>query len=332
MVKPNIFITVDTECSIGGAFQNPSLKPVGDRKRIYGLFDGKYYGIPMIMDIAESYGLKLTFFVEAMNRLYFGDSMTGKVCEDILKRNHDIQLHNHPNYQNFSAENNSNKLYSDFMKDYDLEKQSFLINESAQYLRSCGVTKLKAFRAGSYGADLNTLIALKNNGLIIDSSYNAAYLHSFCSIPDFSINDLLLINNIYEFPITNFIESSKIRRTQLKPLDLNGVSFEEIREVIQNACRSGPQNITLIIHSFSFLKNYDVQYKKVRVLETVINRFKKLCRYLSEHQNIFNVRTLGSLNIETLKGLSERSIHHFPSVSPARSILRGVRQVWDNFI
>lgn len=66
--KTNVFITVDTEHSIGGAFSNPNLKPVGNEKRIYGKIGNKYYGIPLIMDIADEYGIPLTFFVEVMNK------------------------------------------------------------------------------------------------------------------------------------------------------------------------------------------------------------------------------------------------------------------------
>ena len=46
-----------------------------------------------------------------------------------------------------------------------------------------------AFRAGNFAADNNTLLALKENGFLIDSSYNNCYLGNPCRIDNFEIND-----------------------------------------------------------------------------------------------------------------------------------------------
>ena len=50
MAKVNVFLTVDTEHSIGGAFSDPALQPVGNARRIFGRLGGKEYGIPLQMD------------------------------------------------------------------------------------------------------------------------------------------------------------------------------------------------------------------------------------------------------------------------------------------
>ena len=44
----NIFITVDTENSIGGSFNDTKLKPVGNEKTIFAKREDKYFGIPLI--------------------------------------------------------------------------------------------------------------------------------------------------------------------------------------------------------------------------------------------------------------------------------------------
>lgn len=63
--------------------------------------------------------------------------------------------------------------------------------------------KLHAFRAGSYGANQNTLRAVAKNGLLFDSSYNPCYLGEDCKI---DLNEQLLqpykIENAWEFPIS----------------------------------------------------------------------------------------------------------------------------------
>lgn len=332
MPRINVFITVDTEHSIGGAFRDKNLKPVGNEKRIWGKIGDKSFGIPLIMDIAETFDIRLTFFVEVLNKHYFGEDETKKVCEYILKRGHDVQLHLHPNYLNFRLNNPQEKAYSDLIGAYSTEKQVELIKEGMEILVRSGVSRPIAFRAGCFGANEETLQALKATGVLIDSSYNKAYVGDTCLLDNRQINDLTYLNEIWEFPITNFVESTKVRAKRFKPLDINGVNFQEMKSVLNQAKEGGPRNITIVLHSFSFLKPYDVQYHKVRPRWNVIRRFRKLCQYLSEKSDVFEVRAFGSLDQEMLTQWSQQSIHLFPKVPPVFSLMRGFEQLKDNLI
>ena len=332
MPRINVFITVDTEHSIGGAFGDRNLKPVGNQKRIWGKVGDKSFGIPLMMDIAETYNIRLTFFVEVLNKYYFGEEETKKVCEYILNRGHDVQLHLHPNYLNFNSPNPCQQNYSDFIGIYSLAEQIELISEGIKVLIQNGVSKPIAFRAGCFGANQDTLKALKENGFLIDCSYNRAYIGETCFLKDNGINDLTYLNEIWEFPVTNFVESTKVRPKRFKPLDINGVSFQEMRSVLNQAKESGPRNITIIMHSFSFLKPYDVQYNKIRPRWNVIRRFRNLCQYVSENSDYFGVKTLGSLYQEKLTEWSQKSIHFFPKVPAIFSLMRGIQQLKDILI
>jgi len=329
MPKINVFITVDTEHSIGGAFKDRNLKPVGNEKRVWGKIGNKYFGIPLMMDIAERYNIRLTFFVEALNKYYFGEDETKKVCEYILNRGHDIQLHLHPNYLNFKLNNPLEKPYSDLIGTYPLEKQIELIKEGLEILVRNGVPGPIAFRAGCFAANEETLRALKATGVVIDSSYNKSSVGDTCLLDNHQINDLTYLSEIWEFPITNFVESAKVRPNRLKPLDINGVSFQEMRSTLIQAKENGPHNITIIMHSFSFLKPYDFQYRKVRVRGNVIQRFKNLCRFLQENTTTFEVRTFASIDEKELTLMSQQSSHVFPHVPPMLSIMRGIQQLRD---
>jgi len=332
MSKINVFITVDTEHSIGGAFGDPKLKPVGNEKHILGKIGTKYYGIPLIMDIAEASNLTLTFFVEVLSTCYFGEEETKKVCEYIVNRGHDVQLHLHPNYLNFTLDNPLEKKYSDFIGTYPIEKQVELINEGIEILIQNGVPKPIAFRAGCFAANEETLRALKAVGVLIDSSYNKTYLGDTCLLDNKGINDLTYLNEIWEFPITNFVESIKLRPKRFKPLDINGVSFQEMKYILNQAKEGGPHNITIIMHSFSFLKPYDFQYNKVKPRWHVIGRFENLCNFLKENQREFDVKTFGSLNIEKLNQMALQSVHTLPQVPSLFSIMRGFQQLKDILI
>ena len=282
-----------------------------------------------MMDIAESYDIRLTFFVEVLNKYYFGENETKKVCEYILNRGHDVQLHLHPNYLNFTLNNPLEKTYSDLIGTYPLEKQIELIKEAIEILIRNGVSRPIAFRAGCFGANEETLQALKAVGLLIDSSYNKAYVGDTCLLDNKGLNDLTYLNEIWEFPITNFVESTKLRPNRFKPLDINGVNFQEMKYVLNQAKEGGLHNITIILHSFSFLKPYDVQYSKVRPRGNVIQRFKKLCQFLEENTRLFEVRTFSSIDKEELTKICQQSSHIFPHVPSMLSVMRGLQQLKD---
>lgn len=298
-MKVNVFITVDAEHSIGGAFSDPTLNPVGNDKRIFGKIGNKEYGIPLIIEIARRYDLPLTFFVEVFSKSYFGEDETKKVCDYILDKGYEIQLHLHPLFLNFGRPNPKELFYEATINSYNEDTQAEMIEAGKDILIRYGVKDPIAFRAGGFAADLNTLIALRRNGILIDSSYNRRYLGFPCKLNTLDINDLYKVMGVLELPITNFIEFSWLGGRP-KPLDINGVSFYEIKRVLEMAPICELFNITILMHSFSFIHNSDVQYWKVRPRWGVIRRFEKLCEYLNNNKEIFNVRTIGSLIQENL--------------------------------
>lgn len=329
--KVNVFITVDTEHSIGGAFSDPSLKPVGNDKRIYGRIDDREYGIPLIMDIADRYSIPVTFFVEVLNKYYFGEEETRGVCDYILRRGHDVQLHLHPNYMNFAEGQKEIKpFFPDFMHRYSYERQKEILLAGMEYLESYGVENVTAFRAGCFGANEETLAALDDLGFKIDSSYNQAYLGTTCAMKDGKLNDATRIRNVLEIPITNFVERSGLRPKRYMPLDVNGVGFGELRYALNWAHSQGARNVTVILHSFSFIKAYDVQYRRTRPRYHAIRRFERLCKYLLEHRERFNACALSSVKAMNRSEGERADPHRFAMMPAHLSIIRAVAQLKDN--
>jgi len=91
------------------------------------------------------------------------------------------------------------------MSDYEMEKQSQLIEEGKKLLIRYGCEPPIAFRAGNFAADRNTFRALKGNGISMDSSYNASASKGAGKISETGINDLTEFDGVWEFPVTNFI-------------------------------------------------------------------------------------------------------------------------------
>lgn len=327
MARVKVFITVDTEHSIGGAFRDPNLRPVGNDKRIFGKIGNQFFGIPLIMDIAEAHGIHITFFVEVLNKYYFGEDETKQVCRYILARGHDIQLHLHPTYLNFTQPNPQDLVFSDNMSDYEMEKQIQLIEEGKELLVRYGCEPPIAFRAGNFAADRNTLRGLKENEIYIDSSYNASASKAARKISETEINDLTEFDGVWEFPVTNFIQRIPFIKKRYKALDINAVSFQEIKSVLKKAKWLGQKVVTIILHSFSFIKAYDLQYNDLRPDNTVIKRFQRLCEYLQKRSNHFFPLSFDFLHKQDFLPLHDSTVHTFPKVPSRYSIFSSARQL-----
>lgn len=328
----SVFITVDTETSIGGAFSDPKKHPVGAQKRIFCHKGERAYGISLMMDIADQYNIKINFFLEVFNKYYFGENETRHVCEYIMNRGHDVQLHLHPNYLNFSNGELVKREHTDLMGHYPLEKQTEMIKEARNTLISYGVSNPVAFRAGCFGANLDTLTALNRNGFLVDSSYNAAYIGESCLMPELGINDIKLINGIWEMPVTCFKESLPGLSSRKKPLDINGTGFEEMRDVLRTATKNGPYCITIILHSFSFVKSFDAQYRRIKVRNHVVSRFRKLLAFLKEHDDMFEIKTFDKLSEDKLTQMDSATYHGLHPVKMPLSIYRCMWQVVDRTV
>lgn len=329
--KKKVFITVDTEHSIGGAFQNPSLKPVGNDKCIFGKNEEKEYGIPLIMDIADEHNLTVIFFVEVLNKYYFGEEETHKICEYIQKRGHEVQLHLHPNYLNFKESKPWKVKYNDNLYSYSFEEQKNMLATGRKLLKKYGVDQPIAFRAGNYGFNKITLSALKETDFLIDSSYNYSFLKKQNGFDETRINDVQEFDGVYEFPITNFYQKIPFISQKTKPLDINGVSEEEIISTLEWSIDYGLiDTVTIIMHSFSFIEPRDIQYNNIKIRNYVIKRFKNLCRYLAENKDKFEVLGYNDLNINDLK--IKNNADFFCKMPSVISTKRLIQQVVNRFV
>src|SRR5579872_2276138 len=179
--KMRVYFTVDTETSMGGAWRNPHYSPLPLERSMLGLYNSRFYGIPLLMDILEEYGFRATFFTEVFCAYLVGFEEVEKVFRQIRERGHDPQLHLHPVF----------RFYRDFLqgmprREIDLmfrlssDEQRALVREGVELFCQLNGKPPRAYRAGCYGASEVTLRALRENGVKIDSSYNLAFLGKTC--------------------------------------------------------------------------------------------------------------------------------------------------------
>ena len=100
-MRTKVFLTIDTEFSIGGAFQAPlAVQPIG-AQNVLGMVEDRSEGLGRMLETFGEHGLCATFFAETMQTAYFGDEPMGQLVKRIGAAGHDVQLHLHPVWSYF---------------------------------------------------------------------------------------------------------------------------------------------------------------------------------------------------------------------------------------
>jgi hypothetical protein len=319
-----VYFTIDTETTLGGAWNNGAHAPVTLDRTVFGQNGSGSYGVPLIMDILEEHGFTGTFFIEVFCSYLLGLDPVATVFDCIQKRGHDAQLHLHPAYRFYSEFlNGGPRRPIDLFFKLPLGEQCALVRDGVQLFRRLSGKSPRAFRAGCFGASEATLIALRENGVFIDSSYNLCYRDRSCGFQQSMLNAPCVLEGVREFPVTNFCGASP---NSYKPLEISAVSVSEMLAALRLLRHAGCKDAVLVLHSFSFLKSRDIRFEKCRPDRIVIGRFRKLCRELSKRRSEFEVCTLGNVDVSELVAPQP---HVIPSVGWFRPAARKVVQALD---
>jgi hypothetical protein len=319
--KLRVYFTIDVETSMGGSWHNPAYEPLGLERTVFGKHESRFYGIPLIMDILEEQGFRGTFFTEVFSSYAVGQDERLKVFRMIRTRGHDAQLHLHPIfrfYRDRSAGRPARHL--DLLHKLSLGEQREFIREGIGLFTGLSGQAPRAFRAGCYGASETTLQVLRENGILIDSSYNLTYLENsgFHIQP---LNAPTIIDGVYEFPLTVFRVFGSNR---YRMLEIGAVSVSEVVATIRRLQAAGCKDVVLSLHSFSFLKKADVRYHCCRPDYITIQRMRRLCRTLAALRDEIEVRSLGEIDLP-LRPLAQPQV--IPSMGFLHPTLRTVVQV-----
>lgn len=326
-----VYITIDTECSIGGALRNPALQPVGPERAILGEMGNRRFGTPLIMDIMEEHGLRGTFFVEVLASRVVDRARLADAYGEIVSRGHDAQLHLHPAYrcyrlvQEGALDRSQITGTADLIGKYPPAVQLELLQEGSELFHGLIGRRPIAFRAGCFGANGSTLAAVEKAGMDYDSSFNAAYCGDTCLMQsNLRANTPWRSGRIWEIPVTNF-ETGTFKR-RLKPLDVGAVSLMEMARVLSQAERLGMKAVVVTMHCFTLFKAGDVQFRRLRPDWLVIRRFRGLCRFLADHSEFFKVVTFADAPSLSLAG-ADPCLPRMGSVLPVcRKVVQGINR------
>jgi hypothetical protein len=322
-MKRGVYITIDVECSMGGAYGDPARRPVHPDRGMMGDYGGKPMGLPLITDILTRAGLAGTFFLEPFTEEQGFAQEGKKVARYLMARGQDVQLHIHPAYC-YYARHRAGQAYPKTDEFYDLtaEEARALLVEGARRIGEWTGRAPVAFRAGNMGANESTLAVLAGMGIRIDSSYTWPFAGGQCGFSAGEpYNGSRWYGEVLEVALSGFRQPRLPGLKAGKPLDVVGISFEECRDGICRIVDAGADAV-LIFHSFSLFKVRNLAYDGGRPDRIVTRRLRRLCDWLAENADRYPVHTFARLAEAVAAGEYEAAAVPPPMVFGPRAIVR----------
>src|SRR5215470_8393719 len=254
-------------------------------------------GLPYQLATLRRYGLQATYFVDPLFSCCLGASVLSDVVDTIAVAGQEIGLHLHPEWLTDPRCQGLPKFAGPLLHEYTEVAQRSLIKTGLQLLAEAGAPDIRVFRAGSWGANLVTLSALASTGIRFDTSLNAYTRESF---PDLvSRGDLVqpcFIEGIWEFPVTFFIDRPPRGK---RPLHVTACTFAELRLALEHAYTRGWFAVVIVLHSFEFVRvaALDRVDARVGIQRILVQRFERLCRYLSLNRDRFATSCFRDLGV-----------------------------------
>ncbi|HEX7454768.1 MAG TPA: polysaccharide deacetylase [Gallionella sp.] len=285
----DVFFTVDVEVWCNGWKNLDASFDAAFRRYIYGPTAQGDYGLPFKLQMLADHGLQGVWFVEPLFALRFGTNFLAEIVGMIRQHGQEVQLHMHPEWLDeihpalISGVEGKRRL----MAEFSVAAQTTLIGKGIELLTQAGAERINAFRAGNYGFNLDTLRALAANGILFDSSYNAAGGGMESGLnPGSVLTEPMIFEGVHEYPVTVFQDGT----SNLRPTQLTACSWREMEGLLWQALETGRRSFVIVSHNFELLDSSKILPSKI-----VIDRYERLCRFLSEHRDCFNVRGFNGL-------------------------------------
>lgn len=286
----DVFFTVDVEVWCDGWNDLDAKFPDAFRRYVYGPTARGHFGLPYTLDVLAAHGLHGVFFVEPLFALRFGDAPLQEIVALLRERGQEVQLHLHTEWADEAREPLIEGMTAkrQFLRDFSRAEQEKLLDRGRGLLERAGAPTIGAFRAGGFGFNRDTLLALSQLGIGIDSSYNATLFGPDSGVaPGRLLRDAHHCDGVLEIPMTVYDDGSgKLRHVQL-----TACSSAEIEGLLWQALEAGQSAFCILSHNFELL-----DASKTRADRTVVRRLHALCEFLERERGSFSVRGFADLD------------------------------------
>ena len=280
----DVFFTFDVEIWCG-SWNNLDVRFArAFQQYVYGMTEKGEFGLRYTAQQLQQYGLLGVFFTEPLFATRFGLEPLSEMVAIVREHGQEVQLHMHPEWVDESREPLLAKAHrkKQFMHDFTLSEQTALIAKGSELIKQAGGRTVNAFRAGSFGANRDTLRAAAANGLHFDSSYNASMFGASNGIMQGQIMvEPFECDGVIEYPMTVFDDGTR----SLRHAQLGACSTREMEGLLWQALAAKRKAFVILSHNFELL-NPTLD----RVDDVMVRRFRDLCRFFDRHRDCFRLR------------------------------------------
>lgn len=301
----DVFMTCDVEVWCNGWNDVDATFSGAFERYVHGPTPTGSYGLPYQVEVLRDHGLTGVFFVEPLFSARFGAEPLAEIVHLIGQAQQEIQLHLHTEWVDEALapllDNVQHKRQH--LRYFPLQEQTRLIAIGKRMLEQAGAASVSAFRAGSFGFNLDTLVALAANGVPFDSSYNATSFGLDSGVmPGTTVVEPIECSGVVEVPMTVFADGTG----RLRHAQLTACSSGELEGLLWQALEDRRQAFVILFHNFELLNESQTAADPV-----VIRRFRRLCSFLDRHRDSFRVRGFNGLQPMSV------AVQPAPLVSPA---------------
>jgi len=301
-MRTRVFLTIDTEFSIGGTFHSPqTLEPIGAQNVLCEVA-GRSEGLQFMLDTFAEHGLRATWFAETLQTAYFGPRPMGQLVRRIADAGHDVQLHLHPVWTYFDHADWRERLATvppnDDLHGRSVEQLMVWIRRGLAVFEAWGLSPPVALRTGNLMVDRSVYAAMRQVGLGVSSNIARAVFEPAEATLRFN-SGVRLIEGITELPVFTYADLRLGSRTHRKVLTVTGSSSGEAVSLLEGAHAARAGAVVLLTHCHEFVKG-DMR-GRLYVDRVNQRRLQAVCRHLARHSSRFEVTTM-----DRMVGLAER--------------------------
>jgi peptidoglycan/xylan/chitin deacetylase (PgdA/CDA1 family) len=251
-------------------------------------------GVRYQMQALNRHGLKATFFVEPLHAAVAGETWLKQTVAMIVQAGHDVQMHAHTEWLSDASDPELPPAHRQFLHQFPAADQVRILAWAKRRLERCGAGRIVAFRAGSFGASNDTLKALREIGVGIDSSYNRSFVDVNCLIEaGADLYQARPVAGVQEFPVTVFVDYPG----HFKPVQLAACSAAETERMLMQAWRRQWRSFVILWHGTELLQPEFNPHGPARPSPIVVRRFERLCRFLAANRDKFRTPFFGDVPI-----------------------------------
>lgn len=249
----NVYLTIDVEVWSPHWRLEPAALQQAYDTYILGRTAKGDFGLPYQLDVMNSANLTAVCFVEPLFSKVAGQHYLADIIKLCQLGSNDIQLHAHPEWLKHGVSDFQQIDFSQryLLSEFTLSEQRLIIAEAKRLLEQETNRPVAAFRAGSFSANANTLIALQQLGIAIDSSFNLSMptdQHGFLYHSN-QPNAIFLQQDVVEYPMTVY----KTYNNSLRHAQLAACTFQELKALLEHALKTGQRDFVILSHSVEML-------------------------------------------------------------------------------